>query len=113
CARPHGHSYRVEVELCADELDVTGFVVDFGELAPLGRYLDEHLDHRDLNELLDQPSSELLARHLYNWCRAHLPEQAAAALQAVRVSETVTSWAEYRPAHTATVAPTASGPHGG
>jgi 6-pyruvoyltetrahydropterin/6-carboxytetrahydropterin synthase len=96
CARTHGHSYRVLVELAADELDPAGFVVDFGLLKPLGTYLTETLDHQDLNAVLDfQPSSELLARHLYEWCGEHLP--AGDRVVAVRVSETAKTWAEYRP----------------
>ncbi len=96
CARTHGHSYRVSVELAAEELDEVGFVTDFGRLTSLGTYLTDELDHRDLNEVLDfQPSCELLARHLYEWCRDRLPE--GDRVVAVRVSETARTWAEYRP----------------
>lgn len=65
CARPHGHSYTVTVMLERQELVEPGFVTDFGELTPFKRYIDECLDHRDLNEVLDiPPTSELLAHHL-------------------------------------------------
>lgn len=98
CARRHGHSYTVGVELAAENLDEVGFVADFGDLDPLAAYLKATLDHRDLNEVLDfQPTSELLARHLYRWCRRHLPAEVARSVTAVRVSETAKTWAEYRP----------------
>lgn len=71
-------------------------VTDFGELVPFKRYIDECLDHRDLNEALDiVPTSELLARHLAEWFVEYLQPQLPGRLCAVRVSETATSWAEY------------------
>lgn len=44
CARLHGHTYRFQVALAAETLDITGFVIDFGEIK---RILDEW-DHRTL-----------------------------------------------------------------
>lgn len=98
CGRLHGHSYTVEVLLAAPALTGPGFVVDFGELAPLKRHLDECYDHQLLNEVLDVvPTSENLAKVLFDWCSAHIPLPDGAVLTAVRVSETASSWAEYRP----------------
>lgn len=96
CARTHGHSYRVFVELCAPTLTPPGFVTDFAELNPLGRYVNIELDHRTLNEVLDvEPTSENLAKHLTDWCLANLPLPDQVSQVAVRVSETASSWAEY------------------
>lgn len=98
CSRLHGHSYTVEVLLEATDLTEPGFVVDFGELAPLKRHLDEFYDHQLLNEILDNPpTSENLAKVLFDWCSAHIPLPDGARLTAVRISETATTWAEYRP----------------
>ena len=98
CSRPHGHSYAVEVIVAAEELTGPGFVADFASLAPLAGYLSGKLDHQDLNEVLDfEPTSENLARHLYGWCQAGVPLPPAARVEAVRVSETASAWAEYRP----------------
>lgn len=98
CGRMHGHSYTVEVLVEAAELTGPGFVVDFGELAPLKRHLDARYDHQLLNEVLDvEPTSENLAKMLFDWCSAHLPLPDGAVLTAVRVSETAATWAEYRP----------------
>jgi 6-pyruvoyltetrahydropterin/6-carboxytetrahydropterin synthase len=96
CARVHGHTWTVEVVLAAATLTGPGFVTDFGDLAPLGRYLAETLDHRDLNEVLDvAPTSEHLARHVAQWFLEHVQPNVAGRLVAVRVSETPTSAAEY------------------
>jgi 6-pyruvoyltetrahydropterin/6-carboxytetrahydropterin synthase len=94
CARLHGHNYIVVVELAAAKLNGFGFVRDYHDLAPLKRYIDDHFDHRHLNEVLghDAVTSECLAQHFYDWCKPRLPETVA-----VRVSETPKTWAEYRP----------------
>lgn len=91
CARLHGHNYQVELVLSKSVLDERGFVVDYGDLKPFGQYLDETLDHRHLNDVLEQPTAENLARHLYEvawslWHDVHL---------CVRVSETPKTWASY------------------
>lgn len=96
CSGPHGHSYTVTVILEREELVKPGFVTDFGDLAPFGRYVNEFLDHKDLNQVLDiAPTSELLARHLAEWFMEHLQPQLHGRLVSVRISETATSWAEY------------------
>lgn len=96
CFRPHGHGYRVEVILCGERLAPPGFVTDFGDLAPLGRYLAAELDHRDLNEVLPfEPTSEQLARHLAGWFIEHVEPGIPGRLAAVRVSETAACWAQF------------------
>ena len=98
CARPHGHSYTVEVIVTAGELTGPGFVTDFADLDPLKRHLAEAYDHRMLNDVIDaEPTSENLARHLFDWCRDNIPLPGTARIEAVRVSETASAWAEYRP----------------
>ncbi len=96
CARLHGHTYRVEATVYSPITDQHGFVVDFAELTPLGAYIGDVLDHRHLNGVLDiPPTSENLARHLFDWCRSNLPMPVHAHVEAIRVSETPSTWAEY------------------
>lgn len=96
CARLHGHNYVVEVVLAAADLVAPGFVTDFGDLAPLKIYIDETFDHRHLNEVLAVPAtSENLAAHIADWCHANLHSSISGQLVRVRVSETVSTWAEY------------------
>ncbi|MDF5759030.1 6-carboxytetrahydropterin synthase [Spongiactinospora sp. TRM90649] len=94
CRRDHGHNYVVEIHLAAARLDHHGFVTDFGELAAVRNHLMDTYDHRCLNDVLDQPTCERLAKQIYEWCAGHLP--VARLLHAVRVSETPSTWAEYR-----------------
>ena len=86
CALIHGHNWGVIIEFQASELDECGFVVDFGKLKMLKRYLDT-FDHAlvindsdsqketllELEEkglarivIVDSCSSEGLALHFYN-----------------------------------------------
>ncbi|WP_229399929.1 6-pyruvoyl trahydropterin synthase family protein [Micromonospora okii] len=97
CGQLHGHGYTVEVTLASRRLAGPGFVVDFAELNLLKRHLDSEFDHQFLNEVVDvEPTSEKLARVLFDWCAAHLALPDGAFVEAVRVRETATSWAEYR-----------------
>lgn len=113
CAREHGHSYKVTIELASDELAAPGFVADFGDLKPVKDWIDECLDHQDLNEVLPTwffragqdpataPTSEHMAFLIY-WLikdayMSGTKIEVISTLVAVVVSETETSWAEYRP----------------
>jgi 6-pyruvoyltetrahydropterin/6-carboxytetrahydropterin synthase len=80
CGRDHGHTYLV------------GPLPGQGTLPDELHRLVAALDGSVLNEVLDtEPTSELLARHLLRSARS----QGAAGLEALRVSETATSWAQY------------------
>lgn len=90
CGRAHGHNYKVEVQLAARQLDGHCMVVDFGQLSPIKEWIDANLDHRDLNEIEAQPTCESLARMIFNVWWLEFP------IVAVRVSESDSTWAEYR-----------------
>lgn len=93
CGRLHGHNYAVWLELNATDLDATGFVYDFGELAPFKAYIDESFDHRHLNDQMDgNPTAENLARHLFDIAHRLFGRK----VSAVTVWETATCWASYR-----------------
>jgi 6-pyruvoyltetrahydropterin/6-carboxytetrahydropterin synthase len=98
CSRLHGHNYEVEVIGETEALDERGFVVDFQELGGVKRLIDDRLDHRHLNDVLEgQPSAEVLASFVYDWCRANLDDVVARKIVAIRVWETPRAYAEYWP----------------
>ncbi len=98
CSRMHGHNYDVEVMAEADALDERGVVVDFRELDPVKRWIDDTLDHRHLNDVMEgQPSAEAIAKLICDWCQASLPPAVADKIVAVRAWETPKAYAEYRP----------------
>ena len=62
CSRLHGHSYRLDVIVAGTLREggpAAGMVMDFDELAQIVRtaVVDE-LDHRSLNEFVENPTSE-------------------------------------------------------
>ncbi|MDR1756052.1 MAG: 6-carboxytetrahydropterin synthase QueD [Culturomica sp.] len=93
CARIHGHNYVVTIHLKSETLDQYGFVKDFKSLQTVKQFIDETLDHRHLNDILpDTPTSEHIARFLYEHFKPELPE-----LYAVEISETPQTSCIYEP----------------
>ncbi len=91
CSRLHGHNYLVTVHLKAEKLNNAGFVTDYNELKIVKDFIDKTLDHRHLNDIFDfNPSSENIARYLYELFKEKLPQ-----LYAVEVSETPKTSAIY------------------
>jgi 6-pyruvoyltetrahydropterin/6-carboxytetrahydropterin synthase len=92
CARLHGHSYRVEVQVRGEVGADTGWVLDFADLSEAFRPVREQLDHYYLNDIegLANPTSEVLARWIWDRLAATLP------LSAIVVRETCTSGCIYR-----------------
>jgi 6-pyruvoyltetrahydropterin/6-carboxytetrahydropterin synthase len=93
CARLHGHSFRVDVVVEGEVDPQTGWVQDFADLASAFRPLFDQLDHHYLNEIegLENPTSENLARWIWDRLRPSLP-----LLSAIVVQETCTARATYR-----------------
>lgn len=69
CENLHGHNWKVEVTVSAQELDKSGLGIDFKILKAETRQILETLDHKYLNDLEMftgvSPSSENIARYLF------------------------------------------------
>lgn len=83
CGRMHGHSYRVEIHIDGPVRD-DGMVVDFAEIKAAWQPLQDALDHHCLNNLIENPTSENLARWIWD-------RMSALPLSQVVVSETADS----------------------
>ena len=90
CSRFHGHTYKVEVILKADMLDPCGMVRDFSHLAPVKQFVAQKLDHSCLNDTLEQPTAENIAKYIFDFVDATDPH-----VESVRVWETPQCWGEY------------------
>jgi 6-pyruvoyltetrahydropterin/6-carboxytetrahydropterin synthase len=92
CARLHGHSFRIEIHVQGPVGAETGWVMDFADLKTAFQPLYDQLDHHYLNEIegLDNPTSENLARWIWQRLRPHLPN-----LSKILVHETCTSGCLY------------------
>lgn len=93
CARLHGHSFRVRVHVEGEVGEDTGWVVDFADVSAACAPVRDELDHRYLNEIpgLENPTSEVLARWIWNRLSGTLP-----GLSMIEVRETCTSGCRYR-----------------
>lgn len=65
CRRMHGHNYEVTVMCKHHGLDEYGFLIDADRVDGLVSKIIDRLDHQVLNDLLDTPSSEMLAEWFY------------------------------------------------
>lgn len=94
CFRLHGHLFRVEVTVAGEVDPAMGWVMDFGDLARVGREVVARLDHRVLNEVpeIGVPTSENIARYLYREIAARV-----AGVAAVTVHESPSSRCTFRP----------------
>lgn len=93
CSKNHGHNYIVTVELSTIKLDETGFVTDYRALEPIKKFIDDALDHKDLNDFLPfNPTAENIAKYIFQLFKTRFPQ-----LSAVEVSETPKTNARYEP----------------
>lgn len=75
CSRMHGHSFKIILRLGGDLQPQIGWVQDYHEINSVVQPVLGLIDHRVLNEVpgLENPTSELLARWLYDKLKAPLP----------------------------------------
>lgn len=101
CSRLHGHNYVVRLSI-QGSLDETGFVVDYRDLEPFKRYIDQNLDHQNLNDVIRgafNPTAENLAGHLSLAAVELLKLPANILTMEVSVSETPKTWATAPPVY--------------
>lgn len=73
CANLHGHTYKVEV-VVEGLVGEKGFVMDFYDLKKVLASALADLDHRCLNDLLQNPTAELIAEMICRHLRQELAE---------------------------------------
>ncbi|MCP4619906.1 MAG: 6-carboxytetrahydropterin synthase [Bradyrhizobium sp.] len=86
CARLHGHTYDVEIEV-AGEVAENGMIRDFKDIDNVVAPVIAQLDHSCLNDTIDMPTVEAIASFLFE-------QFAIDGLQSVKVWESPRSWCE-------------------
>jgi 6-pyruvoyltetrahydropterin/6-carboxytetrahydropterin synthase len=80
CARLHGHSYVLDVAVdgpLQSSGAATGMILDFDELSRIvKRVVDDELDHRSLNDVLPNPTSENIVVWIWRRLAPELPQLA-------------------------------------
>ena len=101
CENVHGHNYRVRITVQGEQLDSIGLLVDFVEVKRLMSGVIEYLDHRFINDLppfdVLNPSAENIAKYFHDRVSEGMQNDAPVRISEVRVWETDTSSAVYRP----------------
>lgn len=104
CEHVHGHNYKIRATIEGEHLDAAGLLIDFHDVKRVLGAIIDRVDHKFLNDIPPfdtlNPSAENMAR----WFYEELDQGLAAALGStgarlaeVRIWETDTSIAAYRP----------------
>jgi 6-pyruvoyltetrahydropterin/6-carboxytetrahydropterin synthase len=92
CFRMHGHNYRFFVGIEGEVDPRSGMIADFGEIK---RVVQEQVlarvDHQNLNDVLENPTAENIARWIWEALAPHLP-----GLFEIRLFEIADSCVTYR-----------------
>lgn len=75
CARLHGHSFRVDVEVAGPIDPQAGWLIDYADIKSAFSPIHGQLDHYYLNEIdgLENPTSENLAVWIWDRLAPRLP----------------------------------------
>jgi len=101
CENVHGHNYRCQVTMAGESLDEIGLLVDFVELKRVVHAVLDRMDHQWLNDFppfdVLNPSAENMAKYIYDEVNGSLSAKDGVRLASVRLWETDTASAIYRP----------------
>jgi 6-pyruvoyltetrahydropterin/6-carboxytetrahydropterin synthase len=66
CASPHGHSYKLEVEVSGGIDSKTGMVIDFGILDEIVQTMViKKYDHSNMNDFFENPTAENMVHIIF------------------------------------------------
>lgn len=88
CKRMHGHNYELEITVTGP-IERTGFIMDFWDLDNIVHPIVELVDHRVLNDMIPNPTAELIAAWFFHRVSALCP-----GVLNVRLYETKDCWAD-------------------
>ena len=98
CENMHGHNWRVQVSVMAQELNNIDIAIDFHDLKRMARDVIAPLDHAYLNDLFPftekNPSSENIAKWIFDSLKKKITEENVR-VSAVTVWESDTASATY------------------
>lgn len=99
CENIHGHNWKVQVSVTAETLNNIDIAIDFHDLKRLTSAVVSQLDHRFLNDIPPftkiNPSSENIAKWIFDNLRKGLEDYQNVKLSAITVWESDTASATY------------------
>jgi len=100
CEELHGHNFKVEVTVAAQDLNASGILIDFREVKKWLAEIFDNLDHKYLNELsfftTTNPSSENIAKYICEQLQLKT-RQADVKVARIKVWESESSAVTYLP----------------
>lgn len=73
CENLHGHNYKLVVTI-KDEIKDDGMVIDYKEIKEIvNKNIIDHLDHKHLNDIIENPSSENVLIWIWDKISSKLP----------------------------------------
>jgi len=88
CALPHGHTYKLEI-VVEGNIKSDGMVVDFSTIKRVVEHeVLQHLDHRQLNDMIPHPTVE----NIVKWIEEHL--QGKLPVSSIKLWEGPGKWVE-------------------
>ena len=98
CEELHGHNFKVEVTIAAEDLSSSGIIIDFRHVKKWLQEILDNLDHKYLNEIPFfteiNPSSENIAQYIYREMKLKA-KQAEVKVARVKVWESESSAVTY------------------
>lgn len=73
CAAMHGHTYRIRLEVEGIVGNVSGWVIDYAEVKAVWETVKAQLDHKCLNDILQNPTCEVIAFWIRDLVQARIP----------------------------------------
>ncbi len=99
CENLHGHNWKVQVYVTAEKLNEIDIAIDFHDLKRITNEIVAQLDHKFLNDIFPftekNPSSENIARWIFESLKKKLTDYSNVKVSAVTVWESETASATY------------------
>ncbi len=91
CSRVHGHSFQITLIFRGPLDPQKGWLIDYNDIEKGFAGVRETLDHRLLNEVpgLENPTSEMVARWVYDRLKKQWPQLHQVAVQETRDCESI------------------------
>ena len=74
CSFVHGHNWDISITFACSDTDENGFVVDFGKVKFIKKWIDEHLDHACVFSDSDPLAQKIIASVPEAWKVYFVPQ---------------------------------------
>ena len=86
CSKLHGHTYRIRLDITGSVDELLGWIVDYADIKKAWEPVKLRIDHKCLNDLIPNPTCEILAQWIWKEIVEGMPEQAK--LWSIQLRET-------------------------